>query len=276
MYVSFDAIFLLFFLKWYYIEKGIHLSQIIIFLLLGIVLGYIFKSYRKFESTYYTKNQFKNMQLTPEAIAKSELGLFVALAAKIAKADGKVHELEAELISNMLKDVSQAFEKSEEVRDILKEIFNREKEIVFNVDELALELQQRLRGDKQKALMMLQFLTHLSFIDGELSHTEERLLLKIAAFLKIEHHEIEGLINHFASMHNGSSSSMSEGDAYKLLEVDEGASLSEIKKAYRKLVKKYHPDIMQAKGESEEYIKEATAKVQEINEAYELLKTKYV
>lgn len=250
------------------------MSQIVIFLLLGIILAYIFKSYRRFEATYYTKNQFKNIHLTPEAIAKSELGLFVALVAKIAKADGKVHELEAELISNLLKDVSQAFEKSEEVRDILKAIFNREKNIVFNVDEIAIELQHRLRGDQQKAMMMMQFLTHLSFIDGNLSHIEKRLLLKIAAFLKIEHHEIETLINHFASMHSRSSSAMSESDAYKLLEVDESASLAEIKKSYRKLVRKYHPDIMQAKGESEEYIKEATEKVQEINAAYELLKEK--
>jgi len=249
------------------------MSQIIIFLLLGVVLGYIFKSYRKFETTYYQKNQFKNVELSEEAIAQSELGLFVALAAKIAKADGKVDSLEAELVSNMLKDVSQAFEKSEEVRDILKAIFNREKDLVFNVDEIALALQQRLRGDKQKALMMLQFLTHLSFVDGELSHTEERLLLKIASFLHIEHSEIEALLNHFASMHsNASSSSMNEQKAYEILGVSEGVSLKDVKKAYRKLVREYHPDIMQAKGESEAYIKEATAKVQEINAAYELLK----
>ena len=250
------------------------MSQIVIFLLLGIVLGYIFKSYRKFEGTYYKQNQFKNVALNIESIAQSELGLFVALAAKVAKADGKVDSLEAELISNMLKDVSKAFEKSEEVREILKEIFNREKDIVFNVDDIALKLQQTLRGDKQKALMMLQFLTHLSFIDGELSHTEELLLLKIAAFLKIEHHEIEALINHFASMDSQNSSAMSEEKAYEILGVSEGATLKEIKKAYRKLVREYHPDIMQAKGESEEYIKEATAKVQEINAAYELLKEK--
>lgn len=250
------------------------MSQIVIFLLLGVVLGYIFKSYRRFESTYYKQNQFKNVEINVESIAKSELGLFVALAAKVAKADGKVDSLEAELISNMLKDVSKAFEKSEEVRDILKEIFNREKDIVFNVDEIAIALQNALRGDKQKALMMLQFLTHLSFIDGELSHTEERLLLKIAAFLKIDHQEIEALINHFASMHSNSSSQMSVESACEILGVSESTPLKEVKKAYRKLVREYHPDIMQAKGESEEYIKEATAKVQQINAAYELLKEK--
>jgi len=247
------------------------MTQIILFFLFGLVLSYIFKSYAKFEKSYYTQKQFKNVPLTQEAIEQSELGLFVALVAKVAKADGKVDSLEAELISNMLKDVSQAFDESEKVREILKAIFNKEKDLVFNVDEIAKALQIKLKGDKQKALMMLQFLTHLSFIDGELSHTEERLLLKIAAYLQVDSTEIEALIKHFASMHNDTSTNMSEKKAYEILGVSEGASLQEVKKAYRKLVRKYHPDIMQAKGESEAYIKEATAKVQEINAAYELL-----
>ncbi|MBU3810924.1 MAG: TerB family tellurite resistance protein [Candidatus Niameybacter stercoravium] len=57
-----------------------------------------------------------------------------------------------------------------------------------------------------------------------------------------------------------------------VLGVDENASLSEIKKAYRKLVKEYHPDKMAAESMPKEYADFANQKIIEINEAYEYLK----
>lgn len=53
-------------------------------------------------------------------------------------------------------------------------------------------------------------------------------------------------------------------DYYKLLGLDKNASVSEVKKAYRKLARKYHPDLNPNN-------KEAQAKFQQINEANEVL-----
>ena len=52
-------------------------------------------------------------------------------------------------------------------------------------------------------------------------------------------------------------------DYYALLEIKRTASQDEIKKAYRKLAKKYHPDVNPDN-------KEAEAKFKEINDAYEV------
>jgi len=45
-----------------------------------------------------------------------------------------------------------------------------------------------------------------------------------------------------------------------------------IKKAYRKLIHKYHPDIISSQNKDESYMEEATAKTQEINQAYQVIK----
>ncbi|MDA3947373.1 MAG: TerB family tellurite resistance protein [Helicobacteraceae bacterium] len=250
------------------------MSTIITIIFLFLIFRWIFNSYKRFQRHYYTQGQFQNTSLTYEAVANSELGVFVALVAKVAKADGRVHELEAELVSNMFGDISKAFGEShkEKVREILKEVFNREKEIVRNVDMLASKLQALTRGDKQKRLMMITFLINLAYIDGELSHAEENLIIKIAAFIEISGAEVEGIMQRFASMFNGNASQSSVSDAYAVLGASRDDDLGTIKKKYRALVKKYHPDIMKAKGASEEYIKDATQKVQKINTAYEMVK----
>jgi DnaJ like chaperone protein len=98
------------------------MTNLIIFFLFGLVLAYIFKSYRNYE--VYSKEAFKNFEITKDALRRSDLGLFVALCAKVAKADGHVDTLEAELVSAMLDDVSRVFSDPQKAKEYLKEIFN--------------------------------------------------------------------------------------------------------------------------------------------------------
>ena len=64
-------------------------------------------------------------------------------------------------------------------------------------------------------------------------------------------------------------------DPYEVLGVSQNASFSEIKKKYRELVKKYHPDILMGQGADDKIVQEGTKKLQELNKAYEILKEKF-
>ena len=70
-------------------------------------------------------------------------------------------------------------------------------------------------------------------------------------------------------------SAKSKRDPYEILGLSKDATFSEIKKKYRELVKKYHPDILMGKGADEEIVQEGTKKLQEINEAYKILKERF-
>ena len=61
----------------------------------------------------------------------------------------------------------------------------------------------------------------------------------------------------------------SKDNAYKILEIDKSATDDEVKKAYRKMAKKYHPDKVMHLGE--EHQKGAEEKFRQVQEAYEMI-----
>ena len=81
----------------------------------------------------------------------------------------------------------------------------------------------------------------------------------------------------YGSDYSGGSqgSAKSKRDPYEILGLPKDATFNEIKKKYRELVKKYHPDILMGKGADEEIIQEGTKRLQEINEAYKILKERF-
>ncbi len=248
------------------------MTQIFLFALLGAVFYWISKSYSAYQSQEYTPKQFQDFVITQESLAKSELGLFVALVAKVAKADGRIDELEAELIGNMFTDISSLFPDPLKTKEILKAIFAHEKQLPHNVDEVASKLYTLLKNDPHKRQKMVEFLINLAYIDGTVTHTEEGMIYKIGSFLHLSNEQIISMINQFGSLHKHAHKESSISDAYTLLGISSDAKDDEVKKAYRALVREHHPDIIKSQGGSEEYLKEATIKVQEINAAYEMIK----
>ncbi|PLY12240.1 DnaJ domain-containing protein [Sulfurimonas xiamenensis] len=246
------------------------MGNLLLLAAIGAFFYWIFKSYAKY--TTYSKEAFKNFSVSKESLQKSELGLFIALVAKVAKADGRVDALEAELVGIMFDDISAVFPEPHKTKDILKEIFNEHKNRSHDLREIALTLGNTIKRDKNKQHQFMGFLIQLAFIDGEVSKSEEEVLASIAEALRFDPNAYHAIFDKFEKMVHNIKPKANINDAYKILGVNESDDMNTIKKAYRKLIREYHPDIIKSQGKDDAYMQEATAKTQEINQAYEMIK----
>ncbi|MBS4234872.1 molecular chaperone DjiA [Campylobacter vulpis] len=193
----------------------------------------------------------------------------IALLAKIAKSDGRVSEKEAEMISELL----DANAKDERERAFLKSAFNEHKENLNDVFEVAKDFLREVPLPKNERFNVLRVLVFMALIDGEFNVKKRELLEQIARAFNISLNELEAFIESLSKL-KSPKKELNENEAYALLELNTGASLSEVKKQYRTLAKKYHPDILNANNVSEEELKRGVEQFQKINEAYEFLKKK--
>jgi len=244
-------------------------------LLVLFLVGFIFYMLNR----NYKAEDFKNINIDTKQnfdgdIAQHEAGLLVSLMAKVAKADGKVCELEAQLLSHTFTDISSHFQNNEAVREQLKDLYNQELESFNNTIEICQKYLKLTKRDYSKRLQVMEYLLNLAFIDNDFSQTEFMITEDIANALEIKQTDFKRLINQFEQFYKQQTNNKINNleKAYKILEVNSTDDMTTIKKAYKKLVKTNHPDIIMGQGASKSIVGNATKKLQEINEAYELVK----
>ena len=209
-----------------------------------------------------------------------EAKFLVSLLAKVAKSDGRVSELEARLITQVLDDLSQKVSGVSGVREYLKEVYNSQKENVDNAYETARNYKRAFNLNYDTCVARLTFFLNLAYIDGEFNKSEQDVIRNIAYGFGIDKETLDEIIFKFDSFYGSrfgaDHDEMSqENDAFEVLGLSKNASLDEIKARYKELVRQYHPDILMGRGESKEVIERSTKKLQEINEAYWRLKEKF-
>ena len=206
-----------------------------------------------------------------------EAKFLVSLLAKVAKSDGRVSELEARLITQVLDDLSQ---KVSCVREYLKEVYKSQKENVDNAYETARNYKRAFNLNYDTCVARLTFFLNLAYIDGEFNKSEQDIIRNIAYGFGIDKETLDEIIFKFDSFYGSRFGAdhdeiSQENDAFEVLGLSKNASLDEVKARYKELVRQYHPDILMGRGESKEVIERSTKKLQEINEAYGRLKEKF-
>ena len=210
----------------------------------------------------------------------NEAKFLVSLLAKVAKSDGRVSELEARLITQVLDDLSQKVSGVSGVREYLKEVYNSQKENVDNAYETARNYKRAFNLNYDTCVARLTFFLNLAYIDGEFNKSEQDVIRNIAYGFGIDKETLDEIIYKFDSFYGSRFGAdrdevSRENDAFEVLGLSKNASLDEVKARYKELVRQYHPDILMGRGESKEVIERSTKKLQEINEAYGRLKEKF-
>ena len=209
-----------------------------------------------------------------------EAKFLVSLLAKVAKSDGRVSELEARLITQVLDDLSQKVSGVSGVREYLKEVYNSQKENVDNAYETARNYKRAFNLNYDTCVARLTFFLNLAYIDGEFNKSEQDIIRNIAYGFGIDKETLDEIIYKFDSFYGSRfgvdhDEISQENDTFEVLGLSKNASLDEVKARYKELVRQYHPDILMGRGESKEVIERSTKKLQEINEAYGRLKEKF-
>jgi DnaJ like chaperone protein len=134
--------------------------------------------------------------------------------------------------------------------------------------------------------MFVEIQLQAAYADGRLDQAEDRLLLHICARLglsEFDYRRLERMVRaqrEFTGRadaggdghRHGASAGPSLSEAYQVLGVGRAASDAEIKRAYRRLLSRHHPDKLVSKGLPEEMMKVAAQKTHEIRQAYERIR----
>jgi len=255
-------------------KKDVKLSWIVIFIV-GILFYLLTRGYKteNFQNIHVDKKQRLQGDL-----AEHEAGLLVALMAKVAKADGKVCELEAQLLSNTFTDIAKVFENSDEIREELKTIYKKEMQSFDNTIIVSQKYLKLTSRDYRKRLGVMEYLLNLAFIDGDFAKAEFMICEDIANALELKQSDFRALISRFEQFYAGreAQKDMNLEKAYETLGLQKGVDFVIVKKEYRKLVRQNHPDILMGQGKDQSIIDKATKRLQEINEAYEVVKKNLV
>lgn len=183
--------------------------------------------------------------------ADFELNL-LSLASIVIKADGTVNQSELDYVRQYFVQ-SYGKERANATFKVFNEVI---KNRTISAQNICALLRQRTRYESR--LQILHFLFSIANADGHVSDAEVREINNIARNLQIQGRDFESIKAMFFK---------NPDSAYRILEIERTATVNEIKKAYREMAKKYHPDKLQHMDEA--YQKGAQEKFQKVQEAYE-------
>ena len=218
--------------------------------LIGGAIGSLFDN---IEVTHIssTTDDYHRMQQASQSDFYSSL---LVLIAAVMKADGVVKKAELDYVKRYLLS-SFGETKATQMLHALRDILQKN----IPVQQVCMEIKKNMQYASR--LELLHFLYQIAKSDGNIDKSELSVIEQIANFLGISSADAQSIKSTFYD---------DLDSAYKILEISTSATDEEVKKAYKKMAVKYHPDKVSHLGEDVQ--KSATEKFKKVNEAYERIK----
>lgn len=253
---------------------------------LGLIVGHMFD--RGYSQDFSQMGGFGRFFTDRDSFKQQAIffhTLFASLG-HLAKADGAVTKSEIQVATRLMDEMGL----SGDDRTAAQNAFREGKSADYPIAVTVKEFVESCHGRRDIMQIFLEILIQASFSDGHLSEQEYRVLEKVARGMGFRRQELDYLINmyeaeirfrsqsHQRQQYNNQETKYSaehrEADAYRILGVNAKADNAAIKKAYRKLMAQHHPDKLVSKGLPEQAMQIAKQKAQDIQSAYEFIKTK--
>lgn len=275
--------------------------------ILGLIAGHMFD--KGMSNDFSRSGGFGRFFADNERLQSSAIffhALFACLG-HIAKADGAVTQSEINVALKLMDDMQL----NENDRREAQQAFREGKDPQFPLEHILKDLKHDLHGQRIILQAFLEMLIEASFADGQLSVSEVEVLDKVAVGLGFGHKDLDRLIHKFEAelrfrqCQDAFSQARDEArsraqeqanawrdkaqqqytrapqysdkqrltDAYRILNVAPTADEKTLKRAYKKAMNEHHPDKLIAKGLPKQAMELTKVKAQDIQAAYELIKS---
>lgn len=237
---------------------------------LGAVLGAVLG--RKFDRG--VSGDFERPEELPQGHRfRVQAAFFTAVfsvVGHLSKADGRVTKDEIRAVTSIMDDM----ELSAEQREAARALFNEGKAPGFDLATVLAQFRKEIGRRAGLQRMFMEILCFAAAADGVVHAAETRLLRRVCDDIGFARSELDAILAAVTAElhHRRSGERISPDDAYAVLGVPATATDAEVKKAYRRLLSRHHPDKLAAQGLPDEMMKTAAQRTHEIRQAYERIK----
>lgn len=217
---------------------------------IGGILGYYFAS--RVERLAEASVAYGEDQTWNQGQRNSFLMSLLVLSASVIKADGKTTSQELSTLRSFFAS-NFGVQAGNEAEEIVRELLTKD----YNLYEVCCQIRSCM--DYSQRLQLYHYLVALGASDG-LHQGEIDVLEAIATYIGLSKAEVDSILAQFRPSNDSN---------YRILEIEPNATDEEVKKAYRKMAIKYHPDKVATLGEDVQ--KAAEEKFKAISQAYEAI-----
>lgn len=243
--------------------------------LLGGALGHVYDKQRTVNGNFHNRPEQDD---TPRVQAAFFTATFSVMGC-VSKSDGHVSTEEIRAAEHVMTQMNLTAEQ----RYAAMRLFQQGKQPDFDLDSVIKQFSQECGRRRNLKYVFLEIQLQAAYADGYKHFSEQHILQHVCRLLGVQAtvlQQLEAMMRFHQRQSKNSYERKAKPrdcaelqDAYSILGVSSTASDAEVKRSYRRLISRHHPDKLVSKGLPDEMLKIATEKTKDIQRAYDIIKS---